>query len=60
MHPEQMTTSQVVEEFQVSRRTVLRRIAEGDLTPLMKLPGATGAYLFDRAEADRVFANVAA
>jgi len=60
MHPEQMTTSQVVEEFQVSRRTVLRRIADGDLTPLMKLPGATGAYLFERAEIERALGKDAA
>jgi predicted DNA-binding transcriptional regulator AlpA len=61
MHPtEHLTTAQVVEEYGLSRRTLYRRIETGDLHPTMKLPGTTGAYLFDRAEVARVFAKVAA
>lgn len=32
------------------RKTVLRLVESGALTPLHKLPGATGAYLFKRAD----------
>jgi predicted DNA-binding transcriptional regulator AlpA len=63
MHPEQMTTAQVVEEYGLSRRTLYRRIETGDLHPTMKLPGTTGAYLFTRAEIERALgkgADVAA
>lgn len=48
-----LTTAQVVDEYSISRRSIGRRIAEGELTPLMKLPGHTGAYLFERAEIER-------
>jgi hypothetical protein len=32
------------------RKTVLRLVESGALVPLHKLPGATGAYLFRRAD----------
>ena len=48
-----LTTKQVVEEYGRSRRTLGRLIADGELTPLMKLPGHTGAYLFERSEIER-------
>ena len=48
-----LTTAQVVEEYGLSRRSISRLITDGELTPLMKLPGHTGAYLFERAEVVR-------
>ena len=55
-----ITTAQVADEYGLSRRTIGRRITEGDLTPLMKLPGHTGAYLFERAEIERALGKASA
>lgn len=59
-HTDTLTTAQVVDEYGSSRRTIGRRIADGELTPLMKLPGTTGAYLFERAEIERALSKAAA
>lgn len=48
--PDLLTVSQVADRFNVGRSTVTRMIADGRLTPTARLPGGTGAYLFDRAE----------
>jgi predicted site-specific integrase-resolvase len=37
----------------VDRSTLKRWVDDGKLTPLRKLPGETGGYLFDRAEVER-------
>lgn len=34
--------------------SITRAVAERKLTPARKLPGRTGAYLFDRAEVQRL------
>lgn len=44
-----LTAAQVAERLGISTRTVSRMVARGDLTPAHKLPGDTGAYLFDAA-----------
>lgn len=49
---EQCTTAEAAATLQVDRRTVRRLIEEGALSPTMKLPGKTGAYLFDRADVE--------
>jgi hypothetical protein len=54
-----LTTAQVVDEYGSSRRTLMRRVADGELTPLMKLPGHTGAYLFERDEVERALGKTA-
>jgi len=54
---EMVTTTQIVDEYGVSRRTIKRRIEDGSLTPTMKIPGKSGAYLYDRAEVARLFAR---
>lgn len=38
----------------IARTTLTRRIAAGVVCPASKLPSATGAYVFDRAEIDRL------
>jgi predicted site-specific integrase-resolvase len=43
----------------VDRSTLIRWIAKGTVTPRHKLPGASGAYLFDRDEIERVAAELA-
>ena len=42
-----MSTAEVAKHLQVSRRTVHRMVGRGEL-PAVKLPGRTGAYVFDR------------
>lgn len=49
-----LTTAQAAEIVGKSVPTVNRWAAEGVLTPAHKLPGRTGAYLFERAEVERV------
>ncbi len=41
----------------VNRSTLKRWVDEGKITPLRKLPGWTGGYLFDRAEVERFAAE---
>jgi len=36
------------------RREVQRLVERGELHPVQKLPGRTGAYLFDPADVDRL------
>lgn len=38
----------------IDRGTLIRWIAAGKISYLTKLPGETGAYVFDRAEVERV------
>lgn len=38
----------------VSHRTILNRVETGALVPLAKLDGKTGAYIFDRADVERL------
>jgi predicted site-specific integrase-resolvase len=40
--------------------TLTRWVANGKITPAHKMPGASGAFLFTRAEIDRVSAKVPA
>lgn len=45
--PELLTAAQVADRHQVNRRTVNRWAALGLLQPAVRLPGDTGALLFD-------------
>lgn len=47
-----MTTSELAAHLGVSPRTVKRRVVSGELSTIGKLPGKTGAWLFDRAVID--------
>lgn len=40
--------------LRVSKDTLIRMIARGELTPVHKLPGDNGAYLFSRADVERL------
>lgn len=46
---ETITTAEAAQILGKSVATVNRLVALGRLTPARKLPGKTGAYLFDRA-----------
>jgi predicted site-specific integrase-resolvase len=52
-----VTSREIVEQQGVSHRTLLRMIEAGDITPAQKLPGDTGAYVFEPDEVDRAFAE---
>jgi hypothetical protein len=41
----------------VSKDTLIRMAARGEITPLHKFPGPNGAYVFDRAEVEKVAAE---
>ncbi len=41
----------------VNRSTLKRWVDDGKITPLRKLPGWTGGYLFQRAEVERFAAE---
>jgi hypothetical protein len=47
------TASQSAAHLKITRAGVLRAVERGKLKPVGKLPGRTGAYLFDERELDR-------
>lgn len=57
---EMLTTAQAALRLGLHVSTVNRMAAAGELTPLMKIPGKTGAYLFSSTEVDRLRAERAA
>lgn len=55
-----LTSAEIAAQHHVSVKTVHRLKNAGELVPVLKLPGKTGALLFDSEEAARVFAARAA
>ncbi|NUP83864.1 MAG: helix-turn-helix domain-containing protein [Nonomuraea sp.] len=53
-------TAHVAELLQVDVRTVHRMADDGRLTPAVKVPGRTGALLFDKNEVEQLRAARAA
>ena len=51
---EVVTAAEVAARFQCNTRTIARMVNDGRLTPLTKLPGRTGAYLFTREHIEDV------
>ncbi len=49
-----LTVAQVADRLGRGRSTVLRLVTSGTLHPTQKLPGKTGAYLFDADEVDQI------
>jgi excisionase family DNA binding protein len=58
MNPE-LTTGEVAQHMGISRRTIQRLIQAGELRPTRKLPGQTGAMLFDAGDVIRLAAKQA-
>lgn len=54
-----MTTAEVADALQVHRKTVLRYVAARRLTPIQKLPGTTGAFLFRRQDVEALAGQTA-
>lgn len=52
-----LTTAEVAEILGCSVATVKRRALVGDIPYAQKLPGETGAYLFDRVTIERLVAE---
>jgi len=52
-----VTTAEVVDILHCDRSTITRLVATGKLTAATKLPGRTGAYLFDRAAVEALAAE---
>ena len=52
-------SAEVCERLRIDRSTLTRRVARGEITPVQKLPGETGAYLFEAGEVARAEAEQA-
>lgn len=53
-----LTTSEACEVLGLtSRSTLSRYVATGRLKPAMKMPGSTGAFLFNRADVEKLKAK---
>jgi excisionase family DNA binding protein len=55
-----ITTAEAAQRLCVDRSVVIKLVARGQLLPAMKLPGRTGAHLFQPSEIDRYLAERAA
>lgn len=56
----QLTTREAAELLGESVRQTIRRVEAGTLKPSRKLPGIRGAYIFDRADVERILSERAA
>lgn len=52
--PDWMTASDAADDLGIERSTLALWAREGKITPLMKLPGIRGAYVFARADVERL------
>lgn len=52
--PDLLPTSAVAQRLGVHVRTIHRWVNEGVLIPVVRTPGIRGAYLFDRADVERL------
>ena len=55
-----LTTAQVAERYGASRRTITRWARDGRLPVAARLPGETGALLFDPVEVEQALAELRA
>lgn len=55
--PEFIGSAEVARLLRINQVTVSRWVTSGDLVPAHKLPGKNGAYLFNRADVDRLVAK---
>lgn len=55
--PALIGTRQAAEILGVPRTTLASRLAAGTIAPAIKLPGRTGAFLFDRAYIEKIAAD---
>lgn len=55
--PDFIGSAEVARLLKINQVTVARWVASGELTPVHKLPGKNGAYLFNRADIDKLAAD---
>ena len=60
MKPELVGVTEVAAILGKSRATIKRWALHGTLPPVIKMPGETGAYLFDRAVVEALAEDAAA
>lgn len=60
MHKQPIPSAVVCELLHIDRSTLSRWVAAGRLTPVIKLPGKTGAMLFDRETVEAIAAKESA
>ncbi|MGQ4531988.1 helix-turn-helix domain-containing protein [Dermabacteraceae bacterium P13138] len=53
----QLTSAEAAAVLHIARSTLHQRVQSGRLRPSDRLPGHTGAYLFDAAEIERIAAH---
>jgi excisionase family DNA binding protein len=49
-----VTSSTVCSQLGIDRSTLVRWVQAGRITPAFKFPTSNGAYLFERAEVERI------
>ncbi len=49
-YPDLVSTSEAAEMLKITPKTISRYAQDGRLRPATKLPGLTGAYLFNRTD----------
>lgn len=49
-----LTTAEAARELGKSKQTIARWVTDGTITPLKRLPGQHGSYLFSSEEVDRL------
>lgn len=54
-----LSTVETAEALGVERSTISRWVTSGRIKPAHRMPGATGAFLFDRREVQRVKRSLA-
>lgn len=54
--PQLVSTNEAAQILNYHVATINRMVAAGKLTPALKLPGKTGAYLFSRADIEALHA----
>lgn len=52
-----MTSAEVAAALDKSVKTVTRMVADGRLTPIKRLPGPRGAFLFNPGQVEAILAN---
>lgn len=58
--PNLVNSNEAAEVLGITRRQLLRLVKRGEIVPALKLPGHTGAYLFDPAPLPQLAKELAA
>lgn len=53
-------SKEVCNRLDINRSTLTRWVASGRITPALRLPGPSGAFLFDTTDVDRLAGELSA